>query len=114
MRFVITWLVLLGVLAGIPGNVLATDPCDGLVAMHMKEHDGHDHDPAQPCDPSHDQKCPLEHHQHDACCHPMPLVAEEHAPTNLGGFSFSLMPVRSESQRPTDGPFADLDKPPLI
>lgn len=114
MKWIFTWLVLLGLFAGLPGNVLAADPCDVLVTMHAMEHAGHHHDPSKPCDPSHDQKCPLEHHHHDACCHSMPLAVEDNHQSRLGGLGFSLMPVRSESQRLPDGPFADLDKPPLI
>jgi hypothetical protein len=114
MRLLFTCLVLLGLLAGLPGNVLAADPCETLVAMHMEEHGDHDHGPAHPCDPSHDQECPSEHHHHDACCHTMPLAAEEPAQSYMGGYGFTLMPVRSESLRVPDGPFADMDKPPLI
>ena len=44
----------------------------------------------------------------------MPMAAELHAQARLGGFGFSLSPIRVESESPPDGPFTDLDKPPLI
>lgn len=114
MRLLFTWLVALGVLVGLQGPAFAADPCEVLVAMHAQEHSGHLHDPGQPCDPSHDSQCPLEHHQHGNCSHTMPLAIEHHAPARLGGFGFSLSPIRSEAQLPPDGPFSDLDKPPVI
>jgi hypothetical protein len=114
MKWFLTCFALLGLFAGSYGNVLAADPCDMLVSMHIQEHSGHDHDPEKPCDPSHDRNCPLEHHQHGSCCHTMPLAAEELASSRIGGNVFSLTPVCTESQSPPDGPFAELNKPPLI
>ena len=114
MQLLITWLFALGVCAGLQGRVFAADPCEALLAMHVQEHSGHPHDQGQPCEPSHDDHCPLEHHQHGNCSHAMPLAAELDSPTRVGGFGFSLSPIRSEAQLPPDGPFEDLDKPPLI
>ena len=114
MKLLFTWLVALGVLASLQGRVFAADPCEVLLALHEQEHSGHQHDLAQPCDPSHDQQCPLEHHSHGTCSHAMPMAADIHGPASLGGFGFSLSPIRGETELPPDAPFADLDKPPLI
>lgn len=114
MRLVFTWLVVFGILAGLQGRVLAEDPCETMLAMHEAEHSGHDHDPHTPCDPSHDEHCPVEHHQHCACVHSMPIAEAANEFSRLGNSLFSMAPIRSESDVPPDGPFSDLDKPPLI
>jgi hypothetical protein len=56
----------------------------------------------------------LEHHQHCACSHTMPVGNVENTHSRLAVPAFSLMPVRSECQLPPDGPCSELDKPPLI
>jgi hypothetical protein len=114
MKILFTWLVVLGALAGLQGRALVADPCEVIVSMHEQEHSGHQHDPGQPCDPLHDNQCPLEHHQHGNCSHTMPIASEAHDSAHLGAFGFSLSPIRSEAHLPPDGPCADLDKPPLI
>lgn len=114
MRQWFTWLLAFGILAGLQGRLLAEDPCRVIAAMHEHEHSGHDHGHGTPCDPAHDDHCPLEHHNHGTCGHAMPMAAELHATTRLGGFGFSLSPIRSEAELPPEAPFADLDKPPLI
>lgn len=114
MRLLFTWLVVFGVLAGFCGRALAADPCAVILAMHAQEHSGHHHDPEQPCDPSHDQKCPVEHHQQGQCGHTMPLAADIHGSSQVGGFGFSLALVRSEAVVLPEEPVSELDKPPLI
>jgi hypothetical protein len=114
MRLLFTWLVAFGVLVGLQERVFATDPCGMLLAMHAEEHSGHHHDTESPCDPAHDKNCPVEHHQHCACVHSMP-IAENHSEfARLGCSAFSMAPIRSEADVPPDGPFTELDKPPLI
>ena len=114
MRLLFTWLLAFGVLVGLQGRAFAADPCDVLLAMHAEEHSGHHHDPGTPCDPSHDKHCPVEHHQHGACLHSMPMAMDNDSCARLGCSSFSMAPIRSESELVPDGPFSDLDKPPLI
>lgn len=109
-----TWLVAFGILVGLHGRVFAGDPCEVMLAMHQQEHSGHDHDPDLPCDPSHDDQCPIDHHHHCACAHAMPLSVDQGVFAGLGRNGFSMAPIRSESEVPPDGPFSDLDKPPLI
>lgn len=109
-----TWLVAFGILAGLQGRVFAGDPCEVLLDMHAQEHSGHDHDHDVPCDPSHDDHCPVDHHHQCACSQTMPMSAYQGMFAGLGSSCFSMAPIRSESELPPDGPFSDLDKPPLI
>jgi hypothetical protein len=114
MRRLFTWILAFGVIVGFCGRGLAADPCAVILALHAQEHSGHHHDSEHPCDPSHDQNCPVEHHQQGHCDHSMPLAAEVHAPVQSGGFGFSLTPVRIEALVLPEGPYAELDKPPMI
>lgn len=114
MKDFFTWLLVLGVLAGSWSRVLAVDPCEGLLQMHAEEHSHHDHDHGQPCDPSHESNCPIDHHNHGSCCHSLPLVAEGLARVTAGGMDFSLSPLSLESWLKPDEPVHDLDKPPLV
>jgi hypothetical protein len=113
MRHLLTWLILLGVLAGLQSRVCAADPCDVIEKMHAQEHSGHDHDPGKPCDPSHDKDCPLEHHSHGCLCHAMPLVPASD-PISLQVPCRSLARLAHDGENPPDGPFLSEDKPPLI
>ena len=108
-----TWLIAFGVLAGLHVRAFGADPCEVLAAMHDAGHSGHHHEHGKPCDPSHDQNCPLDHH-HGACSHAMPMAAEPHLPGIFIGFAFSLSPILREPERAPEEPFAELDKPPLI
>lgn len=120
MRILSIWLLVLGVCAGFQVRAFGVDPCDILAALRLHEHgnhDGHDHghQPDAPCDSSHDEQCPLEHHHHHAnCTHCMPMAAEIPHPARVSGIHFSLVPIRSDAARAPDAPCADLDKPPLI
>jgi hypothetical protein len=113
MKMLFTWLMVICGLAGLHGRVLAADPCEVLAAMHERQHPHHHHEPGQPCDPSHDTHCPLDHH-HGNCSHAMPMAAEIQHAAGIGGFGFSLSLIRADAQLPPDAPFADLDKPPRI
>jgi hypothetical protein len=120
MRFLFTWLALFGILVGLQGRVLASDPCKVLASLHEAEcgdhgHSHHDHDHSDdPQDSSHDDQCPQDHHHHGNCGHCMPVFADELLDHGKSTFGFSLSPVRLEHDSPPEGPFADLDKPPLI
>jgi len=121
------WLLVLGVIAGLWGRVLAVDHvhfepkghghahecCD-----HDHHHDDGDHTPADDSGDSdqHGPDCPPyphEHHTH-TCCHNAPLTGADLAAPGL------LEPVASRTavdwqrvSRPEEPVFA-LDKPPLI
>jgi hypothetical protein len=119
MRTLFTWLALLGIMVGLQGRVLAADPCEVLASLHEAEcgehgHSHHDHDHSgDPQDSSHDDQCPQDHH-HGNCGHFMPLASDGLLAPGKTFFGFSLTPVRMEHDSPPEGPFADLDKPPLI
>ncbi len=108
------WLLLLGVFAGLQGRGFAADPCEVLAAMHEHEHSWHDHDPGKPCDPSHDEQCPLEHHSHGCFCHPMPLVDARDLLIRLSVPSLSLSRLRHVRETVPEEPYLSEDKPPLI
>jgi len=120
MASLFTWLALLGIIAGLQGRVLAHDPCEVLESMHHSEcgdhgHSDHaPHDHGDPSDSSHDSKCPSDHHHHGICGQCMPLASDGMMAQGNHSFGFSLSPVRLEHESPPEGPFADLDKPPLI
>lgn len=114
MRVILTWLLVFGVLAGLHGRVLGADPCEVIASMHEAEHAGHSHVPGKSCDPSHDQKCPLEHHNQGSCSHCMPMATDPHHPARIGAIAFSLLLLSAEGQSPPEAPYAELDKPPLI
>lgn len=112
MRTLFTWLAVLGILVGLQGRVIAADPCEVLESLHASECGDHHH--PDHGDSSHDEKCPLDHHHHGNCSHFMPLVTDGAISRGSHPFGFSLSPVRLEHESPPEGPFEDLDKPPLI
>ena len=113
MRNVLTWLLFLGVIAGLQLRVLGADPCDSITAAHAIEHAEHAHDSSKPCDPSHEKHCPLGH-ENAACNHSMPLVDPTCHQKGAPAFHVTLSPIPSESCLAHDAPVAELDKPPLI
>lgn len=114
MRYLLAWLLMLGVFAGLQGRAFAADPCDMMAAMHDNGHSDHHHEPGKPCDPSHDQKCPLDHHYHGCFCHGMPLMDARDLSIRLSAPSLSLSLLRHARETAPDGPFLSEDKPPLI
>ena len=114
MRLLFTWLLMFGVFAGICERALAADPCETLLKMHAQEHSDHHHDPSQPCDPSHDEKCPLDHHQQCHCGHSMPLADASDLLAGLAAPACSLSRFRPEGEVAPEGPCLSEDEPPLI
>ena len=115
MRSFLTWLLVLGVVVGLGNRVLALDPCDSQIEAAAGGHSGHhhDHDSDHPCDPTHDQQCPVEHH-HAVCGHMMPLVSDHQAGIVVGGAMFSRLLMCVENATLPETPVYELDKPPLI
>jgi hypothetical protein len=119
VRGLLTWLMVLGVFAGLSSRVLAIG--------HSHEH-GHDHasEHGSPChgheEPAHDEPatdCPSdcppgEHHHHHACCVPLQLAVDPAAGYRLPVPESFLVGLLSLNLVPPDGPVFDLDKPPLI
>jgi len=122
LKRLFTTLLALGVVAGSLGRLVAQDPCDSLpqhsTVEHVDEH-GCCEPPCTPCpgpehDPSHDEKCPADHHHHVGCCHVMPLVAESHAKLSSGRTPVSRLLLSFEEATAPETPVFELDKPPLI
>ncbi|HVJ45357.1 MAG TPA: hypothetical protein VM511_03155 [Luteolibacter sp.] len=111
MRFLMTWLLVFGVFAGLGMRVLAIEEIHH-VCSH-EQHDcqgGHPHDGHQ-----HDDDGPLDHHHHcGACLHGIPLGLDDNLIARLSVPGFSRYEIRHDSERTPDGPFQALDKPPLI
>lgn len=107
------WLA--AVLVGLQVRVLADDPCEVLTAMHQSDPCEHHHEDNPPCDPSHGEKCPAEHHHHcGALCHVMPLVSENDYACRLPLPVSSRLRVIPESDMIPDGPYLSSDRPPII
>jgi hypothetical protein len=119
-----TWLMVLGVFAGLSLRVAS------FSHSHEDEH-GHGHHHAaehgSPChghgderpDPDHPGgDCPSEspsgEHHHHACCIPLQLAIEGIATCRLPAPASQRLGLQSLRQVPPDGPCFDLDKPPLI
>jgi hypothetical protein len=107
----ITWLLLLGLCAGLQARALATDPCEISSSM---QHSEHHHDHESPCDPDHDKNCPQDHHNHGCFCHGMPLAVAHDQVIRLNASCQNLSRMRHECETAPDGPFLSEDKPPLI
>ena len=114
MRHLLTWLVLLGVCAGLHARAFAADPCEVMEKMHVHGDAGDCHEPGSPCDSSHDKQCPADHHHHGCFCHGMPLVASGDSAISLQVACSILTRLAHDGENPPDGPFLSEDKPPLI
>lgn len=124
MRFLLSWLLVFGVIAGTTLRVMAHEHATGHhdTAPHAASDSSasdaacctsHDHEEERPapCAPD----CPEKHHHHGTCCiHGVQLsfIADHH---------FRLTPPRYLSlgcdvldMRAPDGPVFEMDKPPLI
>jgi hypothetical protein len=110
MRWIFTWLLLLGVCAGLQARTFALDPC--VVISSMQGHSDHGH--GHPCDPEHDKNCPQDHHDHGCFCHIMPLADASDQAIRLSAPCRSLSRLCHERETAPDGPFLSEDKPPLI
>lgn len=113
MRSLLSWLLFLGVFAGLQLRVLGADPCEAVIAAHALAHAGHHHDPGKPCDPSHEKHCPLDH-ENVACSHAMPMADLIDLHERPPHFRVTLSPILRESCRAPESPVAEMDKPPLI
>ena len=116
MRVLLTWMMVLCVLAGINSRVLAAD--GSCVVCFDKVEDCCNEAPSASRQNSPDpegQKCPVDHQHHRGCCsHTMPLAAVNPSVCRFGISRSSLTAVRHESEVAPDGPFLGSEKPPLI
>jgi hypothetical protein len=114
LRNFLSLFLLIGVFIGLHAKVIGKDPCEVLAKMHCSEESGSTHKDSSPCDTSHDENCPPEHHHHVACSHTFPSAAEFDDSCRLAPLAFHLLGVSWESETAPDGPFLSEDKPPLI
>jgi hypothetical protein len=114
VRKLLPWILLIAIVTGLNARVIGKDPCEVAAKMHCSGGDESHHDHHLPCDTSHDQKCPAEHHHHVACCHSFPSAAEFECTCRLSPPSSSFLGVLLESEIAPDGPFLSEEKPPLI
>lgn len=113
MRSLLSWLLLIGMIAGLQLPVIGADPCDSVAKAHARAHEGHEHAPGKPCDPSHEKHCPLGH-ENAACSHAMPIVDATDHREDSPDFLVTRSPISLESWRAPEAPIRELDKPPLI
>jgi hypothetical protein len=113
MRNLLSWLLLIGMVAGLQLPVLGADPCESVAKAHAMAHEGHDHDPGKPCDPKHEKHCPLGH-DNTACTHAMPIADTMEDREDSLELLVTLSLISLESLRAPEAPVRELDKPPLI
>lgn len=114
LRIILILMVLFGIIAGLHQAAVPGYTCARLDALHAKEHAGHPHDSQKPCDPAHDRKCPVDHHNLRSCCHGMPLAEPGDLVVRLNVPWSQLSRFRADSDRLPDGPCLSEDVPPLI
>lgn len=110
MRGLLSWLLVLGVIAGLGGRVL------GLDHVHPHEEASHCCGHGDDGD-THTPDCPPEPHDHPhshACCHPAPLAGPEPTQQHLLLPEAVWLRVAWFTALPPDEPVFALDKPPLI
>jgi hypothetical protein len=117
MRNLLTWLMVLGVLAGVNLRGFPADGDHRTVCKEKMEQccgsdlsslsdSSHDHD---------DRECPPDHHDdHQCCLHGVPLSVDQHAESLLKDPASTFFGFRHEGEVPPDGPFLSSEKPPLI
>jgi len=116
MRNLLTWLMVLGVLAGVNLRALSADGDHRTVCPEKVDQccetgaaavsSSHVHD---------DGECPPEHHhEHQCCFHVVPLTVDAHAESLLMDPASTFLGFRHEGEVPPDGPFLSSEKPPLI
>jgi hypothetical protein len=116
MKFILTWLMVFCVLAGLNARVLAdhavrSGGCSPSETCCESTQDGE-----KPADHQDDgDDCPLEHHHHHDCCsQTLPLAVDNTIPGASHVPGSSLLGLRPEGDVPPEGPFLGSEKPPLI
>jgi hypothetical protein len=117
MKLVFTWVMVLGIIAGLHFRTLggeghhfsecteSTESCcssvDDRVHQDSPQHDG--------------DQCPLEHsHHHECCAHMLPLTFENDKDQRLYTAASSTVKLRHEREIRPDEPYLGSEKPPLI
>jgi len=117
MRQFLTWLMVLGVLAGLNLRAFSADGDHRAVCPEKMDQccetggsslpaSSHDHE---------DGDCPPDHHHHHECCfHVVPLTVDQETESLLRDPASTFLGFRHDGEVPPDGPFLSSEKPPLI
>jgi hypothetical protein len=111
MRWILTCLLMSGLLAGLQGHAHAGKACWPVEDTHGH---GHHHAPCAPCGDPQDGGFPQDHHGHDCFCHGMPLAAMMTWPPSLHPGCRGLPRLKQTRDALPDDPLLGEDKPPLI
>ncbi|RYD35067.1 MAG: hypothetical protein EOP87_08000 [Verrucomicrobiaceae bacterium] len=121
MRFLLTWLTVFCVMAGLNARVLGAEflHVGTCSQTHVEEVCcDHSHDQSPDCQGHEhkDGKCPSEpHHHHHGCCPAgQPLTVENDHFRQPAFFGSSLLGVRHDGEIAPEEPFLGSEKPPLI
>lgn len=124
LKFVFTYLLALGVIAGMTSGMLALDSCETAPEPAVAEHSHGDdccpgpidEDPeSDPCTPHEEGPCQGDHHHHHVgCTHVMPLLADLQTRLSLNSSDFSRLLFSIEDDGAPETPVYEMDKPPLI
>lgn len=115
MRLVASLILVLAVFIGLQARVLAKDPCEVIASMHQVDDCCHRNEKTLPCDPSHEENCPAEHHHHcGVLCHASPLVSENDFASRLAVPTSIRLRLQPESELIPEGPCLSSDRPPII
>ena len=122
MRGIFTWLLVFGVLAGLNSRVLSANGsrvqvCHVIDACCADDH--HHHDDGAPAshedEESPDHDSPQDHHHHHGSCFQVVhLAIDKDVKWSIASVYSSLVAIRPAGESTPEGPFASLDKPPLI
>lgn len=125
MRSLLSWVMVLFVLAGLNARVLAAPSHPELTHSHEeKACDGHHHH--HHCEDDSDghhqhhhedgEKCPADHHHHHTgcCVHGSPLAMNNDLGCHVGVLVGRLVGIRQDGEIVPEGPFLSSEKPPLI
>ena len=112
MRGLYHGLLILSLFLGLGFRVFGADPCQLLIQQHAMMHADHDHDHDKPCDPAHEENCPMSHQ--GTCHHGMPVMDVTLLPIKVGNLGFSLSLVSADVLVVPEEPVDEMDKPPLI
>lgn len=115
MKFILTWLMVFCVLAGLNARALANDAVRSGGCTPSETCCDSAQDGGKPADhPDDRDDCPLEHHHHDCCSQTLPLAVDNTIPGASLVPGSPLLGLRPEGDVLPEGPFLGSEKPPLI
>lgn len=117
MRQLLVWLMMFGVFAGLSARLAAgSDRHVVITHSHAHEGDHHHHPHELPGEEHHDEDCPDAPHEHHHvfCCSPLVLGLERVDEGCRPGESGHHVALQRSNEAAPDGPYPELDTPPLI